>query len=64
MRTQKRGGAIRDLGKGESDYTAASIIHWHGAVPGQPLTQINVGFGGETTWMEKVTEPEYQGKTR
>lgn len=64
MRTQKRGGAIRDLGKGESDYTAASIVHWHGAVPGQPLTQINVGFGGETKWMEKVTDPEYQGKTR
>jgi quercetin dioxygenase-like cupin family protein len=62
MRTQKRGQAIRELGVGESDYTAPNTAHWHGAVPNQPLVQINVGFGGETRWMEKVTDPEYGGK--
>ena len=62
MRTQKKGGAIRELGKGESDYTGANVVHWHGAVPGQPLVQINVGFGGETKWMDKVTDAEYAGK--
>ena len=62
MRTQKKGGAIKELGKGESDYTGPKIVHWHGAVPGQALVQINVGFGGETKWMEKVTDAEYEGK--
>jgi quercetin dioxygenase-like cupin family protein len=62
MRTQKKGGAVKELGKGESDYTGPKIVHWHGAVPGQPLTQINVGFGGETKWLEKVTDAEYAGK--
>ena len=62
MRTQKKGGAIKELGKGESDYTGPNMIHWHGAVSGQALVQINVGFGGETKWMEKVTDAEYEGK--
>jgi quercetin dioxygenase-like cupin family protein len=62
MRTQKKGAAIKELGKGESDYTGPKIVHWHGAVPGQMLVQINVGFGGETRWMEKVTDAEYEGK--
>jgi quercetin dioxygenase-like cupin family protein len=64
MRTQKRGQAIKELGVGESDYTAPDIFHWHGAVPGQALVQINVGFGGDTKWMEKVTDAEYQGRTK
>ena len=62
MRTQKKGGPMKELGKGESDYTGPKVVHWHGAVPGQPLVQINVGFSGETKWMEAVTDAEYQGK--
>ena len=64
MRTQKRGQAIRELGVGDSDYTGPSLQHWHGAVPGQALVQINVGFGGDTKWMEKVTDAEYEGKAK
>src|SRR5882672_4130943 len=60
MRTQKKGGAIKDFAKGESDYTAPNVVHWHGAVPGQPLVQINVGFSGETKWLEQVTDKEYR----
>jgi len=62
MRTQKKGGAVKELGKGESDYTAATVIHWHGAVPGQELIQVNVGFGGETRWLDPVTDAEYNGR--
>ena len=61
MRTQKKGGAVKELGKGESDYTGPNIVHWHGAVPGQPLVQINVGFGGSTKWLQEVSEDEYRG---
>ena len=59
MRTQKRGQAIKELGVGESDYAGPNLVHWHGAAPGQALVQINVGFGGETKWLEKVTDAEY-----
>jgi quercetin dioxygenase-like cupin family protein len=64
MRTQKRGQLVKELGRGESDYTPSNMSHWHGAVPGQPLVQLNVGFGGETKWMDKVTDQEYQGKSQ
>ena len=62
MRTQKRGQPMRELGVGESDYTSPNAVHWHGAVPHTHLIQVNVGFGGETKWMEKVTDAEYEGK--
>src|SRR5258705_1219269 len=62
MRTQKKGGAMKELGKGESDYTGPTIVHWHGATPTEALVQINVGFGGETRWMDKVTDAEYTAK--
>lgn len=64
MRTQQRGRAMKELGVGESDYTGANIVHWHGAVPDRPLVQINVGFGGDTKWLEEVTTDQYQGKAR
>jgi quercetin dioxygenase-like cupin family protein len=62
MRTQKKGGPVRELGKGESDYAGPNVVHWHGAVPGQALVQINVGFSGGTKWMEPVSDAEYNGK--
>ncbi len=64
MRLQKRGQSIEELGIGDSNYTAPDTIHWHGAVPDQPLVQINVGFGGETNWLDKVTDAEYQGTAK
>jgi len=62
MRTQKKGGPVRDLGVGESEYAGPNVAHWHGATPDQPLVQINVGFGGQTKWMEQVTDAEYARK--
>ena len=62
MRTQKKGGAVRELGVGDSEYAGPNVVHWHGAAAAQPLVQINVGFGGETKWMDKVTDAEYRGK--
>jgi quercetin dioxygenase-like cupin family protein len=62
MRAQKRGQPIKEFGVGESEYTAPSVVHWHGAASGQPLVQLNVGFGGGSKWFEDVTEAEYQGR--
>jgi quercetin dioxygenase-like cupin family protein len=64
MRVQKRGGAMKELGKGESDYTPPDIVHWHGATPDQTLIQINVGFSGGAKWFEAVTPDEYAGKSK
>src|SRR3984893_4377262 len=41
MRTQKKGGPVKELGKGESDYTGPKVVHSHGAAPGQALIQIH-----------------------
>ena len=62
LRTEKRGQALKDMGKGDSDYTGPNVVHWHGAVPEQPVVQLNVSFGGDTKWMEKVTDEEYRGR--
>ena len=62
MRTQKKGQPAKELGVGDSDYTGPAVVHWHGAVQGTHLIQVNVGFGGETRWMQKVTDAEYAGK--
>jgi quercetin dioxygenase-like cupin family protein len=62
MRTQKRGQAMRELGAGESDFTAPNVQHWHGATPGEELVQINAGFGGGTKWLEPVSDGEYNKK--
>ena len=61
-RVQRKGESIRELKLGDSDYTAPNVVHWHGATPDQALVQINVGFGGETRWLEKVTDAEYTAK--
>jgi len=63
-RVQRRGEPIRDLKEGESDYTAPNVVHWHGAAPDQELVQVNIGFGGETKWFDKVTDEEYNGKRK
>ena len=62
MRTQKRGQTMKELGPGESDYTGPRVEHWHGAVPFTHLVQVNVGFGGETRWLQKTTDDEYAGR--
>lgn len=59
MRIQRRGERRREIGPHETDYTGPGVIHWHGAVPGQPLQQVGVTFGGETRWMEKVEPQQY-----
>jgi quercetin dioxygenase-like cupin family protein len=64
MRAQKRGNPMQELGVGASDYTAANIVHWHGAAPDQALVQINAGFGGAAKWFEEVTADDYAGKKR
>lgn len=61
-RAQKQGEAMKELAMGDALYTAPNVLHWHGAAPGQSMTQVTVGFGGMTQWKQEVTESEYSGK--
>ena len=61
-RLQRKGEPMKEFGAGESDYTAPNVVHWHGTVPDRALVQIAVSFGGETKWLEQVTDAEYAGK--
>jgi quercetin dioxygenase-like cupin family protein len=61
-RIQKRGQPFKDMGPGESDYTGPNVVHWHGATPTAPLVHVAVGFGGETKWLDKVTDEDYLGR--
>jgi len=61
-RVRRKDGPAKDFGAGESDFTPAGVVHWHGAVPDQQLVQVAIGFGGDTRWLEKVTNAEYSGR--
>lgn len=64
MRLQRRGGPMREIGAGETDFTGPNVAHWHGAAPGEPAVQINAGFGGVTKWLEEVQAGDYNGRQR
>ena len=63
-RTQKKGQPMKELGVGESDYTGPNVVHWHGATPTDRLVQVAVSFGGDTKWLQKTTDDEYNGKSK
>lgn len=63
-RVQQRGRPVRELGPGDSDYTGPNVPHWHGAAGNEAMVQAALSFGGETKWMDKVTDAEYLGKAR
>jgi quercetin dioxygenase-like cupin family protein len=60
-RTQKKDQPMKELGVGDSDYTMPNVVHWHGATPTDRLVQVAVSFGGETKWLQKTTDAEYNG---
>jgi quercetin dioxygenase-like cupin family protein len=60
-RVQRRGEPIRELKQHESDFTPASMPHWHGAAPDSHAIQASLSFGGIGPWLEPVTDGEYRG---
>ena len=61
MRTQEQGKAVQEFPQGTTLRVERQIVHWHGALPDEPLTQISLSFG-PTNWMAKVTDQEYAAK--
>lgn len=63
-RVQTRGEPMRELGPGEIDYTPPGVEHWHGAAPDEPLMQLGiVPLGGGITFLEPVTDAQYDGES-
>lgn len=60
-RVQERGRAMREVGPREAFTVAPGVVHWHGATPDAPLTQVSLSFGA-TTWLEPVTDAQYAGR--
>lgn len=60
IRVQRQGEAALDLSAGDAVVFAPHERHWHGAVPGARGVHIAVNVNLTTTWMEAVSESEYQ----
>ena len=60
---QEWGKPLRRIQKGDVIWTPPGVKHWHGAAPDTAMTHTavtEVKDGKNVTWMEKVSEAEYQ----
>ena len=61
--TQEWGGPIQGIRQGV--LCPPNVKHWHGAAPNNAMTHLAIGErldGNSVTWMEKVTDEQYQTK--
>ncbi|MGY3698471.1 quercetin dioxygenase-like cupin family protein [Bradyrhizobium sp. USDA 3240] len=64
-RVQAKGGPIREIRPGDVVWIPPNEKHWHGASPDNSMTYIAMQEaldGVFSTWMEHVTDEEYNGK--
>ena len=64
-RVQAKGGPIREIRPGDVVWIPPNEKHWHGASPDNSMTHIAMQEaldGVFSTWMEHVTDQEYNGK--
>ncbi len=64
-RVQAKGGPIREIRPGDVVWIPPNEKHWHGASPGNSMTHIAMQEaldGVYSTWMEHVTDEEYNAK--
>ena len=60
-RVQRRGEPLKELATHASDFTGPKVVHWHGASPAEAAVLTTVAFGGNTQWLEEVTDAQYRG---
>jgi len=60
IRIQREGELAQDLDTGDAVVFAPNEKHWHGSVPGATGTHLAVNVDVTTTWLEPVSEAEYQ----
>ncbi|RJS93703.1 cupin domain-containing protein [Salinisphaera sp. Q1T1-3] len=62
---QREGGPIEAINPGDVVWFPPEEKHWHGAGPDTAMTHIAVqekAEDGPVTWMEKVTDAQYEGR--
>jgi quercetin dioxygenase-like cupin family protein len=63
-RVQAKGGPIREIKAGDVVFIPPNEKHWHGAAPGTGMVHVAMHEsldGVHVTWMEHVTDAEYNG---
>ena len=64
-RVQREDGPIETINPGDVVWFPPGEKHWHGAGPETAMTHIAIqekGEDGPVTWMEKVTDAQYEGR--
>ena len=65
-RVQRWGGKIEAINPGDVVWIPPEEKHWHGAAPTTAMTHISIVEqvpGKAPTWMEKVSDEQYQDET-
>lgn len=63
--TQEWGKPVQTIRPGDVVWCPPGVKHWHGAAPGTAMTHLAVTGtvdGKNVTWMEKVTDDQYNGR--
>lgn len=60
-RCQNYGEPVREIGAGGIVSIAPGERHWHGATPDGPMTHVALNIDAATTWLERVSDREYEG---
>ncbi|MEE4481589.1 cupin domain-containing protein [Serratia ficaria] len=58
------GEAVQEMNPGDIVWIPEGVKHWHGATPDTAMTHIAIAEslnGSPVTWMEKVSDAQYQG---
>ncbi|MBV1942686.1 cupin domain-containing protein [Streptomyces sp. BV286] len=58
---QSRGGDIIEAHPGDVIHTPPGEEHWHGAAPGQFMSHLALWETDDATWLEHVSDDEYNG---
>ena len=62
-RLQKDGEPIQEIDTGGTVCIGPGEKHWHGAAAEGPMTHIAVNINITTTWLEQVTDAQYDGRS-
>lgn len=61
-RFQKEGESVREVAAGGIICVEPGERHWHAATPDAAMTHVALNIDAKTTWLEPVTDEEYEGR--
>ena len=60
-RLQKDGEPVQEVDAGGAVCISPGEKHWHGATAGAAMTHLALNIDAATTWLEKVSDQQYDG---